>query len=449
MFSSSYLLTIVPKLDPLTTLLLCCTCKLFCATIYKTINAELFRLYISNYMSIIEIKAVNLTEKYMDGLLLNKMMTRSECVCNNEAELLILNGNINVFFRSQWPKKLLLLNTIIQSKYYIALVRQIIDGQLHESCIKYIPYCKIGLLIKKNLKLFQDVEKMFPLETPRRFNLQDCNKNLLLKTTGGHSDNRQLEIYFQQHNVTYDIGMFCARSGLNNIVRHYISFFQHEEEYLRIFQFAGTGANMKLLRSARRSGYYYNLALLQAFVQGLIYGDHLDMVIKLHDDRHYTFDYNTIEIVLEECINREISLKTIIFCMTNVKFIMPLPRTQLFRWNISDDIIVFITEFIDDFKTNPEYLTHVDANSVNLMLELGYALPYKSSSNSAKIIYTFCTSPQFLGKYNNDEVFTYVNQFINYTDSIQINPEYTQIAAMLSSGYILSAMLMTNKSLIL
>jgi hypothetical protein len=106
----------------------------------------------------------------------------------------------------------------------------------------------------------------------------------------------------------------------------------------------------------------------------------------MQNDPKYTFDLTKIEVTLYQLVKQQVSSKMILFCIKNVKIdIAACYWKIILKFPINDDIIEYITPYVDDARRNPVYLSKCRRNSVAKMVKLGYMMPARFCVNCIEI----------------------------------------------------------------
>jgi len=389
------LLHIESFLDPLSIILLSCTGKIFKNRIYEKHKIVILRFYVKHLNSIDDVYTTTVSRKFVETLI--KTMPFAQKVnskilfsykyadMHKYAELHIMSGDVDYFVHCNDETQMTLLNSynIIVCKHYPRLVSTVVACYADNN--KYISYCMIGARLINNLELVAMLKNKFPYVVCKRFlgNIKNFYPRMsrahLIKNLSG------CQMLFYELNR-------CIKLGFNELVketfRPYLKNLKQNEigtphrNSLSIMldntiQTAGKADNFRLFRYIYKKTHIdYRIVLLHLYCKGLIFDNRLDRLKILHMDQHYLFDYAEIKISFCELLNSKASVPTIMFCIEHKISQPDMSSSILSSVRMRPDIIEYIDKFCLDRNSNVRYITNAtNIQSVDLLIELGYALP--------------------------------------------------------------------------
>jgi hypothetical protein len=292
MFPIEIFAIIISMIDPFTTCLLSCASSTLNKWINKNIPIKVYRFYIKNYMSFEDILPSHISLQYMRAFSSNRTLLSSNpfnsSIPTIYAESLILDGHIDIFLQTTAPYELLYRPNIIKCQNYSIIVKKFIDHFSFYVNDESISHCKIAASIINDNVLLTKLKQQFPDKSRCIIGPE------ILLSLYGHFDNSKIESVFSEYELDLRAREYCAKVGLNNLVEKYISQNNDTYDFDKIIYNAGVGGNYSLWQHIRKSYSIYNrryFDLSSAYIRGLIYGDHLDKIIALRNDGHYTVDY--------------------------------------------------------------------------------------------------------------------------------------------------------------
>jgi hypothetical protein len=291
--------------NPFLMCLLCCTCKSFRTLIHNKISIDTCRFYVKHFMNVADICHSGMSDQYMKTVFSGKRLVDGGFDMPIEyAKLFILNGYLDVINVIKDLEEVVCCGSIIKCENYSIIVQKVIEvytrrGRNMYGLPRLINGCRIAAELANNTELSELLHKKFPPD-PKRQSRPD-----LMPSCYGHFENSQIEMIFDKNGISERECHFCARIGLNSLVKSY------NQYHGFIVEHAGIGRNEDLLEYIQCNC----PESLPRYICGLILGDHLDKIIMMQNDPQYTFDLTKIEVNLYRLVERQVSSKMIFFCI--------------------------------------------------------------------------------------------------------------------------------------